>query len=85
MDELVRRHNGPLQAESRLGLTGEHKLQTLRKQINDYHDHITQSFMETVIAAYPNFDCDVNEIAGLTKLSRKHRAIAKASTMSSQG
>ncbi len=85
MDELVKRHHGALKAESRLGLTGRNEFLKLRKQVNDYHTMVIQQFMEQIIAVAPHLDFDnVDEIAGLTK-SRKSRAMAKPSTMSSQG
>ncbi len=84
MDELIKRHHGPLQAESRLGLQGRNQFHTLRKEINDYHSRVLQAYMDQIITLAPELNFEVNEIAGLTK-SRKKHTIATPSTISSQG
>ncbi len=84
MDELVKRHHGALKAESRLGLHGRNEFQKLRKHINDFHTTVIQELMDKIITVAPHLNFEYNEIAGLTK-SRKHRAMAKPSTISSQG
>jgi hypothetical protein len=84
MDELIKRHHGPLQAESRLGLEGRHEFQKLRKEIDTYHSHVIDGFMQVVVGNHPAFNFEFNELAGLTR-PRKQQTIAKASTISSHG